>query len=292
MGTGKTIVLVDGEAPPRLIPSTRFTLALLVFFAFIVQYAQRVNLPIAIVCMTNRTKPSYPRLFVNDTLSNLSIEAPRRMLSSSTTLKPQTTTIAKRGFLREKQFNWAELQQQILLGSYWAGYIFTQVPGKRALGVCLICWSSALCRRMVSDEHRCQMGLRWFSVHQFDRDAGSDRHVRHVQYTHHSILCSPIHCWSCSWRPLPSHHLSVVALGSAAGTQHSGLDRILWYPPGNVPNDAGRRHSLPVFLCWLDVPVYRLEFPRFYLADLLDYLHCWFPVKPSIDQQSWTRLHL
>ncbi|CAF4125877.1 unnamed protein product, partial [Adineta steineri] len=42
---------LDGEAPPPLIPSKRFTLALLVFFAFIVQYSQRVNLPIAIVCM-------------------------------------------------------------------------------------------------------------------------------------------------------------------------------------------------------------------------------------------------
>ncbi|CAF3747431.1 unnamed protein product, partial [Adineta steineri] len=51
MGKGKTIILIDGEAPPPLIPSKRFTLALLVFFAFIVQYSQRVNLPIAIVCM-------------------------------------------------------------------------------------------------------------------------------------------------------------------------------------------------------------------------------------------------
>ncbi|CAF4319532.1 unnamed protein product, partial [Adineta steineri] len=47
---------LDGETPPPLIPSKRFTLALLVFFAFIVQYSQRVNLPIAIVCMVNRTK--------------------------------------------------------------------------------------------------------------------------------------------------------------------------------------------------------------------------------------------
>ncbi|CAF1389352.1 unnamed protein product, partial [Adineta steineri] len=45
MNKGKTIILIDGDAPPPLIPSKRFTLALLVFFAFIVQYSQRVNLP-------------------------------------------------------------------------------------------------------------------------------------------------------------------------------------------------------------------------------------------------------
>ncbi|CAF4061355.1 unnamed protein product [Adineta steineri] len=106
---------LDGETPPPLIPSKRFTLALLVFFAFIVQYSQRVNLPIAIVCMVNRTKSHEYQLSFNST--------------TTTTIKPLVTALQKRGFLQEKQFNWMELQQQILLGGYWAGYIFTQVPG-------------------------------------------------------------------------------------------------------------------------------------------------------------------
>ena len=112
MGTGKTIILIDGEAPPPLIPSKRFTLALLVFFAFIVQYSQRVNLPIAIVCMVNRTK-----VIEHSNMTDFK-------------LNTSTTAIQKLGYIKEKQFNWIELQQQILLGGYWAGYIFTQVPGK------------------------------------------------------------------------------------------------------------------------------------------------------------------
>jgi hypothetical protein len=123
MVTEKTIVLVDGQAPPRFIPSTRFTLALLVFFAFIVQYSQRVNLPIAIVCMVNNTK-------VTDRQLPLSVTPRPTLYRSSTTIKPAVTPIEKGGIFQDKQFYWTELQQQFLLGGYWAGYIFTQVPGK------------------------------------------------------------------------------------------------------------------------------------------------------------------
>jgi len=134
MGTVKTIILIDGEAPPRFIPSTRFTLALLVFFALIVQYAQRVNLPIAIVCMVNRTKINEQHLLFNGTTTtistDLSMDINENIIYSSTTIRPIIKAIQKGGFLNEKQFNWIELQQQILLGGYWAGYIFTQVPGK------------------------------------------------------------------------------------------------------------------------------------------------------------------
>jgi MFS family permease len=121
MATKKTIVLVDGQAPPRFIPSTRFTLALLVFFAFIIQYSQRVNLPIAIVCMVNSTKQTDSRSLSNEPRSSFPY--------TSTTVKPIINPTQKGGFFDEKQFNWIELQQQILLGGYWAGYIFTQVPG-------------------------------------------------------------------------------------------------------------------------------------------------------------------
>lgn len=121
MGTEKAVVHVDGQPAPRLIPSSRFTLALLVFYAFIVQYSQRVNLPIAIVCMANQTKIIPP-----------AIETADRSVSLPTTVamnEPVVARIEKGGFFTEKQFHWNELQQQILLGGYWAGYIFTQIPG-------------------------------------------------------------------------------------------------------------------------------------------------------------------
>ncbi|CAF1176689.1 unnamed protein product [Rotaria sordida] len=127
MGTEKITVHVDGRDRPPLVPSTRFTLALLVFFAFIVQYSQRVNLPIAIVCMVNRTKPIQHNLAHRET-----IELPDD-ISENTFPLPTTElthiSIEKGGIFQEKQFYWTELQQQLLLGGYWAGYIFTQVPG-------------------------------------------------------------------------------------------------------------------------------------------------------------------
>jgi hypothetical protein len=48
----------------------------------------------------------------------------------ATTIKPDLNPIQKGGIFEEKQFYWAEIQQQMLLGGYWAGYIFTQIPGK------------------------------------------------------------------------------------------------------------------------------------------------------------------
>ena len=128
----KSIVLVDGQAPPRLVPSTRFTLALLVFFAFIVQYSQRVNLPIAIVCMVNRTKPiEAARLF--NGAGDLARTIDEELVTSTAAFKSTAVPQQKGGFLEEKQFVWSELWQQILLGAYWAGYTFTQVPGKPVL---------------------------------------------------------------------------------------------------------------------------------------------------------------
>jgi hypothetical protein len=101
---------------PRLIPSTRFTLALLISFSLFVLYAQRVSLSMGIVCMVNRTNiniasnlTSYPHQFTNRT----------------------STIQAKYGslFLKDKQFFLTEFQQQILFGAYWFGYLLTLTPG-------------------------------------------------------------------------------------------------------------------------------------------------------------------
>jgi len=81
--------------------------------------------------MVNRTKINEHRLLFNETAisTDLSTDINENIIYSSTTIRPIIKAIQKGGFLNEKQFNWIELQQQILLGGYWAGYIFTQVPG-------------------------------------------------------------------------------------------------------------------------------------------------------------------
>ena len=90
---------------PPLIPSARFTLAILVSFALFVQYAQRVGLSMAIVCMVDKTKP------------NATLESSNKSVTDSTKYGSQ--------FLEDKKYQWSEFEQQILLGAYWFGYIFT-----------------------------------------------------------------------------------------------------------------------------------------------------------------------
>lgn len=96
--------MTDETTPPeriRLIPSTRFLLAVLICFGFGVQFAQRANLSMAIVCMIKR----------ND--SNI------------------LSQINRSSFVFEEQrFLWNEWDQQIILGSYWIGYLFTLIPSK------------------------------------------------------------------------------------------------------------------------------------------------------------------
>ncbi|CAF4303181.1 unnamed protein product, partial [Rotaria magnacalcarata] len=100
---------------PRLIPSTRFTLALLVSFALFIQYAQRVSLSMGIVCMVNRTNINS---IANRTLSS----------SQSDIISIKTSTKYGSDIFKEKQFFFTELQQQILLGAHWFGYILTLAP--------------------------------------------------------------------------------------------------------------------------------------------------------------------
>ena len=98
---------------PRLIPSTRFLLALLVCSGFAIQYAQRVNLSMAIVCMVNKTR------------FNLDLESKTNIIQDNNITIKRTSL-----FFKEKQFLWSEWDQQIILGSYYSGYLLTLVPSK------------------------------------------------------------------------------------------------------------------------------------------------------------------
>lgn len=102
---------VKEASRPRLIPSKRFTLALLVSFGLFIQYAQRLSLSICIVCMVNKTK-----------------------IDIASEITSNTTIIKKYGsqFLQEKQFFLNEFQQQILLGAYWLGNIISLLPGNKS----------------------------------------------------------------------------------------------------------------------------------------------------------------
>lgn len=89
---------------------------MMVIFGFMLNYALRVNLTIAIVEMLDPTidnsTVAAASTFSNDTTS-----------TSSTMPPPVTAEIVK--------FDWTEKQKQLILGSFFWGYILTELPGGR-----------------------------------------------------------------------------------------------------------------------------------------------------------------
>ncbi|CAG9857370.1 unnamed protein product [Phyllotreta striolata] len=104
-------------APPQVEDTknclkTRHVLGILGFFGFANVYAMRVNLSVAIVAMVNSTQP---------------------VPSSNTTFDqcpvPNITNSTEP--VRPGEFNWDEQTQSIVLGSFFYGYVLTQMPGGR-----------------------------------------------------------------------------------------------------------------------------------------------------------------
>lgn len=91
--------------PPGECFGTRHTLAIMAFLGFFNVYCLRVNLSVALVAMVNSTKQ----------VDNSSDACPSQ--------HPNTTNTVN------GDLNWDESTQGIVLGSFFYGYIFTQLPG-------------------------------------------------------------------------------------------------------------------------------------------------------------------
>jgi hypothetical protein len=102
---------------PRLIPSTRFTLALLLSLGLFVQYTQRVSLSMGIVCMVNRTNSNTP---------SRSTSYPGQFVNTTSIIRTKYGS----HYLEEKIFFMTESQQQILFAANWLGYLCTLIPGR------------------------------------------------------------------------------------------------------------------------------------------------------------------
>lgn len=118
--------LENEKVDPKTVPfwtSARFALALLGFFGYVVLYALKANLSVAIVCMLNYTainelKEDKPG---DNVTVIINITNEHQCGSDGATNK---TKISKDG-----EFVWnAELQGLILSSFFW-GYLVTQVPG-------------------------------------------------------------------------------------------------------------------------------------------------------------------
>lgn len=91
--------------------STRYCLGYLAFLGFVNVYALRVNLSVAILSMVNST---YQNSHSDGSNSN-SVSCPQNVVANSTR--------------EDGEFKWDESTQGLILGSFFYGYIVTQLPG-------------------------------------------------------------------------------------------------------------------------------------------------------------------
>ncbi|CAG7835921.1 unnamed protein product [Allacma fusca] len=102
----------------------RHTMALLGFWGFVASYAMRVNLSVAIVAMVH---PG-----ANHTGTNTSLVCPqllpknRHSFVNITSTSPQNVLQSADS---QGEFDWDGKQQGIVLGSFFWGYVVTQIPG-------------------------------------------------------------------------------------------------------------------------------------------------------------------
>ncbi|KAF7278773.1 major facilitator superfamily transporter 10 [Rhynchophorus ferrugineus] len=117
-------IIEDEDETTRIVPpsvedtknciKSRYVLGILGFLGFANVYAMRVNLSLAIVAMVNQTAIPHPP--VNNNTFDYCPE----------TNNSNSTIINNHG-----EFKWDEKTQGIVLGSFFYGYVLTQVPGGR-----------------------------------------------------------------------------------------------------------------------------------------------------------------
>ncbi|TSK31361.1 Sialin [Bagarius yarrelli] len=118
--------LLHEQAKQRTVPpqccSARFNLAFMMFLGFAVVYGLRVNLSVAMVAMVNTTGNQF-----NDSESK---ECPESSTSSNSS---NDNSDQPDGVPR---YTWNPQTQGMLLGAFFFGYLFTQVPGGYLSGRC------------------------------------------------------------------------------------------------------------------------------------------------------------
>ncbi|XP_018497253.1 sialin [Galendromus occidentalis] len=101
--------------------AARYTLVVMLFWAFFMLYALRVNLSVAIVAVVNLTALEKNLL---PTVDPLLETCPR---NSSVAASGLVSTSPEYG----GEFDWDENTQGMILGAFFYGYVVTQVPGGR-----------------------------------------------------------------------------------------------------------------------------------------------------------------
>lgn len=149
----------------------RVTLAIISSLGFLIMYATKVNLSVAIVCMVNHTAVELKEegeivlgndMFRNST-GNLTLYDEVKLVFNQSSNKNVTFASDRKGsglsaceakalshgLAEDGEFLWDKQVQSIILGSFFYGYIITQVPGGflagRFGGKRIFAWFMFLC---------------------------------------------------------------------------------------------------------------------------------------------------
>ncbi|KAG0718549.1 Sialin [Chionoecetes opilio] len=115
VGASSLALLEPHHDRPRNCWGARHTLAFLGFLGFAAVYAMRVNLSVAIVCMVKSKNASDSE---NNTVSD--------------TCPPPSSEDTASNDEEIGEFEWSETTQGLILGSFFYGYLVTNIPGGRA----------------------------------------------------------------------------------------------------------------------------------------------------------------
>ncbi|XP_053378553.1 sialin-like [Mercenaria mercenaria] len=118
----------------RFLCSCRFAFIIVAFFGAMNAYAQRVNMSVAIVCMTDTS---------NVSSSENCIQSIAGVENNNYTCENETMS------KQDDRFDWDKKTQGIILGSFFLGYVLSQIPGGwfagKYGGKLLYGWSMFLC---------------------------------------------------------------------------------------------------------------------------------------------------
>ncbi|XP_017551738.1 sialin [Pygocentrus nattereri] len=150
--------LLQKQAEQLLVPpkccSVRCNLAIMMFFGFAVVYGLRVNLSVAMVAMVNGTSTQ------PDSNDSKAKECPvsSDTLNSSSQILDQPDGVPR--------YPWDSEMQGMLLGAFFFGYLFTQVPGgylSGRFGGSIFLGGGVLCTAVLTllTPLAAQLGARW-----------------------------------------------------------------------------------------------------------------------------------
>ncbi len=119
--------------PPFLL-STRFLCVCLLFFGYSFNFMQKIDMGIAVVCMTNHTALQLQKQQIfNLTLQHQQGELLTPTIAKKSTIQqeedqcPTSSSIRQKKEYHDGEFVWSDRTKGFLLSAYFYGYIFMQV---------------------------------------------------------------------------------------------------------------------------------------------------------------------